>query len=144
MGKKSKGSLDTNAYSGKQENIRKHNIKYPLKVVGNKYEDVNYTVTLVSEELVTLCPKTGLPDFGRVTIEYVPGKYLLEQKSFKLYLTAYRDISIFQEFAGAKIYEDFMKKVKPRNAHILLEWKVRGGVKTVVEFHYPSRSTGKP
>ena len=133
-----KREFDTTGYTGRQKNIRKVKIKYPLKVIKNEFQDREYTVKLHSDELVCLCPKTGLPDFASLTISYVPEKYLLEQKSFKLYLTCYKDLKIFQEFATAKIFEDFLKKVKPTRARIEIKWKTRGGIKTHVEIEFPA------
>jgi 7-cyano-7-deazaguanine reductase len=127
-----KKEFDTKGYKDKQDKIRTIKIKYPIKVVANKYSDRAYIVKLKSDELITLCPKTGLPDFGKLILIYKPSKYLLEQKSFKLYLTCYKDLKIFQEFATNKIFEDFLNKVKPVWAKIIVIWKKRGGIRTKV------------
>lgn len=123
-------------YRGLQKDIKKLKIEPPLDVVENEYADRDYLVVLQTEELNTVCPKTGLPDFAVLKIEYVPDKWLVEQKSLKLYLTAYRNIGIFQEHATNKIFDDFIETVKPRWARIEARWNARGGISTVVVREY--------
>jgi 7-cyano-7-deazaguanine reductase len=131
-------SRDLGGYQGLQEGIRELKIIPELQVVENKYSDRDYLVEFQSSEFTTLCPKTGLPDFASVKIQYRPGEFLVEQKSLKLYLQAYRNIKIFQEHATNKILEDFVDKVKPTWAKITLLWARRGGIETKVEREYQS------
>jgi len=123
-------------YEGKEDKIRDLKITPALEVVENQYADKDYLVELNTNELTTVCPKTGLPDFAEVTIQYKPGKYLVEQKALKLYLTGYRQIGIFQEHATNKIFDDFITKVKPNWAKIEAKWHIRGGIGVKVVREY--------
>lgn len=127
---------DTSGYQDRQDHIRDLVIEPPLDVIENIYQDNNYTVELRTTEFSSVCPKTGLPDFAELQIEYVPGKYLVEEKSLKLYLTSYRNLGIFQENATNKVLEDFAAKVQPRRVKITALWNNRGGiaVKVVAEY----------
>ena len=132
MEDKNDRTYDTEGYKGRQEDIRKLVIKPELDTIENKYSDRDYIVTLETSEFVSICPKTGLPDFADITIEYIPSEYLVEEKSLKLYFTAYRDIGIFQEHATNKIMDDFVKVVKPKWFKINAVWNQRGGIGVVV------------
>ncbi len=123
-------------YQGKQDKIRELIITPGLDVIENQYTDRDYVVELKTNEFTTVCPKTGLPDFATVTIQYKPGEYLVEQRSLKLYLNGYRNIGIFQEHATNKIFDDFIGQVQPRWAKIEVVWNIRGGVGVKVEREY--------
>lgn len=118
-------------YDGRQEQIREL-ILPTIEVWQNKYPDKEYEVELVIEEFNSICPLTGLPDFGMITIRYGPEQWCAELKSFKLYITAYRSVGIFQEHAANKILEDFVAAVHPRWAALEATFNVRGGITTVV------------
>jgi 7-cyano-7-deazaguanine reductase len=120
-------------YEGLQEEIRELEITPKLQVIENKYSDKDYVIELEMNEFTTICPKTKLPDFAELKIQYKPSKYLVEQKSLKLYLTAYRNIPIFQEHATNKVFEDFLNETKPKWAKITVIWHRRGGIRTKVE-----------
>jgi len=96
----------------------------------------NYTITLIYPEFNSVCPKTGLPDLGTITIEYIPEKYVVEMKSLKLYLVAYRNIGIFQENAVNRILNDFVKSVKPKWCRITGKFLPRGGMKNIIKVEY--------
>jgi 7-cyano-7-deazaguanine reductase len=130
-------SWDTTGYNDKQDHIRELKIEPELDVIDNKYSDRNYNVELWTDEFVSICPKTGLPDFAVISIRYVPGDYLVEEKSLKLYFTAYRTIGIFQEHAVNKILDDFVARIKPRSVKITANWKSRGGIAANIEAAYP-------
>lgn len=100
-------------------------------------------VSYVTEEFTTLCPWTELPDFGRLTITYVPHKKLVELKSLKYYLLSYRNAGIINEHAVARILKDLSSLVKPRSMEVKIEFTPRGGIKTVVVGRYPQRSRRK-
>lgn len=123
-------------YEGKQDKIRQLKITPELEVVENQYSDQDYIVELSTNELTTICPKTGLPDFATLTIQYKPDKYLVEQKALKLYLYGYRQVGIFQEHATNKIFDDFITKVKPHWAKIEAYWNIRGGIGVKVVREY--------
>lgn len=86
------------------------------------------TVFLDATEFTSLCPVTEHPDFGRITIEYVPGNHIVETKSFKLYLRRFREIAEFNEVIVATIADDFFKQVKPRSLTVTGHFNVRGGI----------------
>ncbi len=124
---------DTSGYNDKQDHIRGLKIEPELETIDNIYSDREYIVELITDEFSSVCPKTGLPDFATIKIRYVPDKYLVEEKSLKLYLTSYRNLGIFQENATNKIMDDFVSKVKPKWVEIEACWKSRGGISTVVK-----------
>lgn len=125
----------TPSYEGLQKNIRK--LKTPtIDVWENKYPDKAYVINLDTPEFTCICPRTGLPDFAVIKIEYSPAKWCIELKSFKEYLIFYRNIGIFHEHAVNKILEDFVKACKPRWADISGEFNVRGGIRTTVNAKY--------
>ena len=76
--------------------------------------------------------KTALPDFGTITINYVPDKYIVELKSLKLYIVKFRYIGIFHEHVTNKIMDDIVKACKPKKIDITGDFHPRGGIKTVV------------
>ncbi len=126
-------SWDTSGYDDKQEHIRELKISPELETIKNMYYDRDYIVELSTDEFSSVCPKTGLPDFATLIIRYIPDRYLVEEKSLKLYLTGYRNVGIFQEHATNKILDDFVKVVKPRWVEIEALWKTRGGISTRVK-----------
>jgi len=93
-------------------------------------------VKISTPEFTAICPFSDFPDFGTVTIEYVPNKICLELKSFKFYINAFRDIKIFHEAVTEVIFADFLESVKPKKAHITVDMNVRGNIKTVCEKRY--------
>jgi 7-cyano-7-deazaguanine reductase len=126
------------SYEGLQENIRR--LKTPvIEVWKNQYPDKIYTINLEIPEFTCICPKTGLPDFANITVEYSPDKYCIELKSFKLYTIFYRNIGIFHEHAINKILEDFVKACKPRWVRIRGVFNPRGGITTTVIREYKRR-----
>ncbi|MCX5715506.1 MAG: preQ(1) synthase [Candidatus Omnitrophica bacterium] len=123
------------AYEGLQENVRK--LKTPkIDVWANKYPDKTYTINIETPEFTCICPKTGLPDFAMIRIQYSPAKWCMELKSFKEYLIFYRNIGIFHEHVINKMLEDLVAACKPRWAQITGEFNARGGIRTVVSASY--------
>jgi 7-cyano-7-deazaguanine reductase len=96
------------------------------------------TITIVDPEYNAICPKTRLPDFGTVTIQYEPRKKCLELKSFKMYMTAYRDVGIFYENAVNRILRDLVRACDPVWMTVKGEFNARGGIRTVVEVRHPA------
>ena len=89
-----------------------------------------YEIEITNPEFTSVCPKTGLPDFGIVTIQYVPDKLCLELKSFKMYMLAYRDLGIFQENVVNCILRDIVKACKPVSATVTGDFTPRGGLES--------------
>lgn len=122
-------------YEGLQKNIRR--LKAPrIETWENQYPDKDYTVTLDNPEFTCVCPKTGLPDFANISIQYKPDKFCVELKSLKMYMLFYRNIGIFHEHVINKILDDFVNSCKPRWAFIRGEFNTRGGIKTTVSAEY--------
>lgn len=111
------------------------NEKLPaMEVFPNLFK--NYKITIRVPEYTSVCPMTGLPDFGAVTIEYIPGKLCVELKSFKYYILAYRNLGIFYENAINRILNDFVAVTNPKWACVRGEFAPRGGISTIVEAEY--------
>ncbi len=87
-----------------------------------------YEVEITNPEFTSVCPKTGLPDFGKITIRYVPDEHCAELKALKLYMLAYRGVGIFQENAVNRILRDFVAACEPVSATVVGEFTPRGGV----------------
>ena len=100
----------------------------------------NYEISISIPEFTSVCPRTGLPDFGTITIRYVPNQWCIELKSLKMYILAYRNLGIFYENAVNRILRDFVKASKPIKAVVTGEFNVRGGMKSVIEASYPPLS----
>ena len=99
----------------------------------------NYEITISVPEYTSVCPKSGLPDFGTLTIRYIPDRWCVELKSLKTYLLAYRNLGIFYENAVNRILGDFVKACKPVRAVVTGDFNVRGGMKSTIEASYPVR-----
>jgi len=99
----------------------------------------NYEITIFIPEFTSVCPRTGQPDFGTITIRYIPNKWCVELKSLKMYILAYRNLGIFYENAVNRILRDFVKSTKPARALVIGEFNVRGGMKSTIEASYPSK-----
>jgi 7-cyano-7-deazaguanine reductase len=100
----------------------------------------SYEITVSIPEFTSVCPRTGLPDFGTITIRYTPNKWCVELKSLKMYILAYRNLGIFYENAVNRILRDFVKASKPIQAVVTGEFNVRGGMKSTIEAFYPPKS----
>ena len=108
------------------------NAKLPkIECWENQYKR-DYLIEIVLPEFTSICPKTGLPDFGIITIEYIPSKLCLELKSLKYYLLEYRDMGIFMENIANKILDDVVKACKPKAARVIGEFTPRGGLQSVI------------
>ena len=96
-----------------------------------------YEIRIEAPEFTSVCPKTGRPDFGVITIRYVPAKKVIELKSLKEYLLGYRSLGIFYENAVNRILEDVVKACRPASATVTGEFNPRGGIVSVIEARYP-------
>ena len=95
-----------------------------------------YEIEIVLPEYNAICPKTGLPDFGTLYVNYVPDGWCLELKSLKEYITAYRNIGIFYENAVNRILRDLVAACKPVSMRVRGEFSARGGIQSRVEARY--------
>ena len=107
-----------------------------LDVVDNHYAGRDYTVHFEIPEFTCVCPKTGQPDFAKLVIDYVPAKKLVELKSLKLYIHAYRNLGVFHEHVANKVLDDLVAAVGPKRARLSADFNVRGGIHTVVSTSY--------
>jgi 7-cyano-7-deazaguanine reductase len=106
----------------------------------NQYPD--YEIEIGQPEFTSVCPKTGLPDYGKITLRYIPDKKCLELKSYKMYLNAYRNLGIFQENVVNRVLRDVVKAAKPKFATVIGDFAPRGGLNTIVTATW-SRELGK-
>lgn len=107
-----------------------------LIVFDYEYAGQEAEVTIDTDEFTAVCPWTGLPDFGTLTIKYVPAKTCIELKSLKYYLLSYTNVGIVQEHAANRILNDLVALCSPVRMDIRLDYKVRGGLHTVVAAKY--------
>ena len=103
-----------------------------LQVVENEYSNRDYEINIAIPEFNCVCPRTKLPDFATIKINYLPNKYIVELKSLKLYIVKFRNMGIFHESATNKILKDFQDACKPRKIEVVGEFSARGGISTVV------------
>jgi len=96
-----------------------------------------YEIKIEIPEYTSVCPKTGLPDFGKITIIYEPRHLCLELKSLKMYILAYRNLGIFYENAVNRILEDIVRACQPVRATVIGEFNPRGGIKSIITATYP-------
>src|SRR5882672_9935134 len=102
-------------YEGLQDHIK--GLELPeIETWENQYPDRDYRIRVEVPEFTCICPKTGLPDFATLTLDYVPDRRCVELKSLKLYLVAYRHLGIFHEHVANKVLDDFARAVQPRSA----------------------------
>lgn len=107
-----------------------------LEIFSNTYPDREYTIEIVNPEFTSVCPKTGLPDFGTITIRYVPDKSCVELKSLKYYFLEFRNAGIFYENVTNRILDDLVSVMQPRTLSVTTEWKARGGITETVSVSY--------
>ena len=113
------------AYENLQNKIR--TLKTPkIEAWRNQYADKEYVITLENPEFTCVCPKTDLPDFANIVIQYKPDKWCVELKSFKMYMLFYREIGIFHEHVINKILDDFTFKFQNSNPELFEQAKVYG------------------
>ncbi len=120
---------DTHAKSGINAKLPK------LETWLNQYQ--GYEITIEIPEYTAICPKTGLPDFGAIELQYMPALSCIELKSLKLYIHAYRNLGIFYENAVNRILQDVVKSCKPKWAIVTGKFTARGGLNSTIQAKYP-------
>ncbi len=113
---------------GKQVGIPESPEKAELERVANPHSDTDYVARFTAPEFTSLCPVTGQPDFAHLVIDYVPGKWLLESKSLKLYLASFRNHGAFHEDCTVAIGKRIAALIKPKYLRIGGYWYPRGGI----------------
>jgi 7-cyano-7-deazaguanine reductase len=107
-----------------------------LETFENQFPDRDYEIQIVSPEFTSVCPRTGQPDFGTLTITYTPDKKCVELKSLKFYLQSFRNQGIFYEHVTNTILDDLVAAVKPRFMKIEAAFNARGGMTETVSVKY--------
>jgi 7-cyano-7-deazaguanine reductase len=102
----------------------------------NQYAGRDYSIEIVCPEFTSVCPKTGQPDFGRITFTYTPGERCVELKSLKLYLHRYRQHGVFYEHLVNRLLDDFVAACQPVRCRVVGAFTPRGGITTTVTCIY--------
>jgi len=112
-----------------------------LEVFDNTFPQRDYTIEIVNPEFTSVCQKTGLPDFGTITISYIPDKVCIELKSLKYYFLDFRNAGIFYENITNRILDDLVAVSLPREMTVRSEWNARGGITETVTVRYVAATT---
>lgn len=107
-----------------------------LETFPNPRPGRDYEIDISCPEFTSVCPKTGLPDFGEIRITYVPDERCIELKSLKYYIIGFRNRGIFYEAVTNEILDDLVAACAPRRMTVVGDFSVRGGIKTVVKASY--------
>lgn len=110
-----------------------------LETFENPFPDRSYMIDTICPEFTSMCPKTGQPDFGTITIRYIPDQKCFELKSLKLYLQQYRNHGAFYERVTNMILDDLVAVTEPRWMEIEAAFTPRGGIRTTVRIEHPEK-----
>jgi 7-cyano-7-deazaguanine reductase len=110
-----------------------------IETFPNPRPERDYEINISCPEFTSVCPKTGLPDFGEIRITYVPGDRCIELKSLKYYLVEFRNRGIFYENVTNQILDDLVEAIHPRRMRVVGDFSVRGGIKTTVTAEHSAR-----
>ena len=113
-----------------------------IETFPNPRPERDYQIAINCPEFTSVCPKTGLPDFGEIRITYVPDAQCIELKSLKYYIIEFRNKGIFYEDATNQILDDLVAVLQPRRMTVVGDFSVRGGIKTVVTATYTATDQG--
>lgn len=123
--------------------LKSSQAKYPdspdeakLETFDNQYPDRDYWITFECPEFTGLCPITNQPDFGKITIRYIPDNKCVESKSLKLYIFSFRNHNTFHEEVVNRILDDLVAVCQPRKAIVYGDFNPRGGISIQVEAEY--------
>jgi 7-cyano-7-deazaguanine reductase len=107
-----------------------------LETFPNPKPDRKYVISHVNPEFTSVCPITGLPDFGTITVQYIPDKVCLELKALKYYFLEFRNKGIFYEAVTNMILDDLIAACDPLEMDIIAEWSTRGGMNSIINARY--------
>jgi len=93
-------------------------------------------ITHTNPEFTSVCPKTGMPDFGKITINYIPGAECLELKALKYYFMGFREKGIFYEAVTNLILDDLVEACHPKEMEVVSDWNYRGGMTSTIRVKY--------
>lgn len=130
--KKAKAYTDEHAEAGVKAELPE------IETWPNQYSE-GYEIEIGMPEFTSVCPKTGLPDHGELTLRYVPRKHCLELKSLKMYMLAYRNLGIFQENVVNRFLRDVVAACQPVSVTVIGEFTPRGGVYTKITASWDSK-----
>ena len=111
-----------------------------LETFANQFPQRDYTIEIVAPEFTSVCPMTGQPDFGTLTIRYVPDQTCVELKSLKLYLQSFRNEGIFYEHVTNSIHDDLIAAMNPRSLTLIAQFTPRGGISSKIVCEYTAKS----
>jgi 7-cyano-7-deazaguanine reductase len=111
-----------------------------LEIFENQFPDRDYEIEIVCPEFTAVCPKTGQPDFGTITIQYVPDRSCVELKSLKLYLQDYRNRGIYYEHSINVILNDLVSACQPRRMTVVGQFTPRGGISSRITARFQAGS----
>ncbi|MGC4004419.1 MAG: preQ(1) synthase [Pirellulales bacterium] len=111
-----------------------------LETFANQFPQRDYVIEIVAPEFTSVCPMTGQPDFGTLTINYVPEKLCVELKSLKMYLQAFRNEGIFYENVTNSILDDLVDALQPRSLTLTAQFTPRGGISSKIVCEHKARA----
>ena len=114
-----------------------------LETFQNDFPNRDYDIEIICPEFTSVCPKTGQPDFGTLTITYIPDKLCIELKSLKMYLQSFRNEGIFYENVTNTILDELVALLQPRSMILLAEFSTRGGISANITAMYFDESRGE-
>jgi len=103
-----------------------------LDTFSYEYMGKDITINIETDEFTAVCPWSGLPDFGTIKVDYIPGDVCIELRSLKYYLLSFRDVGMYQEHAVNRILDDLVACARPKWMKVTADYRIRGGVHTVV------------
>lgn len=112
-----------------------------LEAFDYQYPGKEITITTATEEFTSLCPFSGMPDFGKLTLSCVPDRKCVELRSLKYYLMSYRMVGIFYEHIANRILEDLVGLLAPRRMRVVCDFTIRGGLQTTISAEYEKPAT---
>ena len=116
----------------------------PIETFPNPQPERDYEIAITCPEFTSICPKTGLPDFGEIRINYVPDEHCIELKSLKYYMIDFRNRGTYYEAVTNAILDDLVAACQPRRMTVVGDFSVRGGIKTVVTASYDNSQRPTP
>ena len=116
------------------------NFREELETFDNQFPDRDYLIETICPEFTSVCPKTGQPDFGELTIKYVPDRKCVELKSLKMYLQRFRNHGVFYEHITNRILDDLVAVCHPRDMTVIAAFTPRGGIRTTVTARFTAQA----
>jgi 7-cyano-7-deazaguanine reductase len=110
-----------------------------LETFPYEYPGKDIVIDIDTDEFTAVCPFSGLPDFAEIRVHYVPNRDIIELRSFKYYLLSYRNVGIYQEHLVNRLLDDLVRCAKPKWMKVVTDYKVRGGIHTIVSREYRSK-----